>query len=160
MDKSNTQTDNSARDKYVALYKELVGRLEQSGRPTGPYKDLTIKDYYDNRQIYKNVWLYNRHHIDEIRISGSRLKLMSDYKDRKAIIVDFTEHALLHYLIVMAQTTNPNTGFMLNFGGHNDPIGEWETYIKRGCQEFGIAFDARWRDRLTLIRFPTPDLRL
>ena len=128
-------------NKWEKIYYDLIDTLKKQGRPVGVFKSLNIKSYYANEEIENCGWKYNRHHIDEIKISGAILKETPEYKTGEAIIVDLMEHLLLHYIIVMAKTTKPNYGMLMTLRTCDDPLETWEKYAKEGCQKFNIEFD-------------------
>jgi len=151
--KSKVKEGRKMENKWIAIYYAVIEKLQQQGRPIGVFKSLHIKSYYVNGKGKHSAWQYHRHHIDEIKISGAHLKEMPEYKTGIAIIVDFAEHLLLHYIIVMANTTSPNHGMYVSIENCKDKIGVWEEYAIEGCKRFGIEFDDSWRENLTLPSF-------
>ncbi|MDR2719337.1 MAG: hypothetical protein LBC03_00835 [Nitrososphaerota archaeon] len=140
-------------NKWVKIYYELIETLKKQGRPFGVFKSLNIKSHYVNEIVGQCGWKYARHHIDEIKISGALLKNMPEYQTGQAIIVDLTEHLLLHYIIVMANTTNPNHGMLVYLQHCDDPLATWEKYATEGCKKFAIKFDKNWKKKLTITYF-------
>ncbi|WP_254427719.1 hypothetical protein [Mycoplasma sp. 1654_15] len=139
---------NSKQDSDYFI-KEYWNFIEKLNRPILPFNKLEIKKYVNNYQIFlKNnlikIWFYHRHHIDEINISGAILKNNKQaYKEGKAILVNYKEHAFLHYLIVCAQTTSPNFGFlsMIDFE-------TWDEIAREFCKQHNIKYIENWRSFL------------
>ena len=117
-------------NKWIEKYHNVINSLKEQGRPTGVFSTLDIKKHYKNERVESCGWKFNRHHIEEISISGTRLKKLPQYETGEVIIVDLTEHLLLHYIIVMAGTTKPNTGMLMQLQYCEDPIGTWEEHGK------------------------------
>ncbi|MCL2642988.1 MAG: hypothetical protein FWD52_05720 [Candidatus Bathyarchaeota archaeon] len=140
-------------NKWVKIYYELIETLKKQGRPLGVFKSLNIKSHYVNEMVGQCGWKYARHHIDEIKISGAILKDMPEYQTGQAIIVDLMEHLLLHYIIVMANTTEPNHGMLVYLQYCDDPLATWEKYAIAGCKKFAIEFDENWTKNLTFRPF-------
>jgi|GEM_PF-5250077 len=120
-------------------YNDLITKLKLT-LPYGNFNDLSISDYFKNRKTGPKRWLYNRHHICEIDISGSRI-MQSGYANSESIIVDTDTHCVLHYLIILSGRTRPDWGMRLQF----DNIHEWEESIRRGCRKYNIPFDYEWQ---------------
>lgn len=106
-------SDDTLRRKFFeSEYEKLIKLLVKKGRVIKPFNKLKISDYYDNRRVNRFGYLYQRHHINEIYISGAFYKELPSYKTDNAILVDYIEHFLLHYLIILAKTTTPNYGIL------------------------------------------------
>lgn len=99
--------------KYNKKYNDFVKNLKIN-RPVGPFNKLKIKDYFTNERLEYGIWKYQRHHLKEITISGATYKTMPEIQTDDAILVDYIEHFLLHYLIVLAETTTPNHGMIIS----------------------------------------------
>lgn len=140
-------------NKWVSIYNDLIEKLKKE-RPYGQFDKLKIKQYYKNVQNPPYGWEYNRHHIDEIKISGAVIKETPEYNTGECLIVNTIEHYLLHYIIVMAETTKPNHGMLesLRQSGMNliDAIDKWEKIAKEGCASYNIEFDPEWKYKLTI----------
>ena len=141
--------------KWMKVYYELIEKLKET-RPVGPYKKLDIKKYYTNERVGIYGWKYNRHHIDEIDISGAILKEIPEYNTMDTIIVDYFEHFLLHYIIVLAQTTSPNHGMIVPLvqGGMNvlEAIHEWDKIVVESCKKYNIEYVEDWHKKLTIMK--------
>ncbi|MGB3973113.1 MAG: hypothetical protein WBL58_03005 [Peptococcia bacterium] len=139
-------------DKWIKTYFKVIDKLKRY-RAVGPYNELKI---VGNRPAPPHGWLFNRHHIDEIYTSGAKLMETPEYQTGECIVVNYTEHYLLHYIIVMAQTTFPNHGMLMNPIKVNYTITQaidlWEEQIKIGCEKFNVEFDENWRKILTYKR--------
>lgn len=143
-------------EKWVNIYHEFIEKLKKT-RPIGPYNRLDIKKYYVNERAGIFGWEYNKHHIEEINISGAKLKNMPEYITGQAIIVDFMEHYLLHYIIVLAQTTVPNHGMIVPMvrGGMSvsNAILEWDELVMEACKKYEIEYVPNWDEKLTILEF-------
>ncbi|WP_347952431.1 hypothetical protein [Mesomycoplasma hyopneumoniae] len=133
-------------DYFINAYFDFLKKL---GRPIKPYSELRIRDYTKNYQILlknnqnKKIWFWQRHHIDEIHTSGAILMANQEIYDRGlTVLVNWKEHAFLHYLIVCAQTTSPNFGFlmMVNFN-------IWDEIVRKFCSFYNIKYIKNWNKR-------------
>lgn len=142
-------------EKWITVYDELIEKLKKT-RPTGPYNKLDIKKYYVNERVGVYGFRYNRHHIEEITISGAFFKDMLEYKTAEAIIVDYHEHFLLHYIIVLAETTSPNHGMTqpMTMGGMSmsAAVAEWDKLVIEACKKYNIEYVKDWTKKLTGFR--------
>ncbi|MDC4182175.1 hypothetical protein [Mycoplasma bradburyae] len=117
-----------------------------------PYKDLkpilkSLKNFKPKK--YKNSWFYQRHHVDEIYCSGAILKEDQNlYDNGLCLIVNIEEHAFLHYLIVMSQTTIPNYGMLLQIS-----LQQWDSINKKYCEKYNIPYIKNWPEYLRGLEF-------
>lgn len=143
-------------EKWIKIYHDFIDKLKET-RPTGPYNKLDIKKYYTNERVGIFGWLYSRHHIDEINISGAILKDMPEYKTGETIIVDYKEHYLLHYIIVLAGTTAPNHGMVVPLVRSGltflDAVLEWDNLMVDACEKYKIEYVEDWTLKLTIPGF-------
>ena len=141
-------------DKWVSIYENFLIKLRET-RPTGPYNRLDISKHYTNELVETFGWRYNKHHIEEINTSGAILKTKPEYKTGESIIVDFMEHYLLHYIIVLAGTTSPNHGMVVPMvrGGLNvlDAVMEWDDLVVESCKKYNIEYVPNWTRKLTIM---------
>lgn len=131
-------------DWYELYVQTCVEILKRNRTEIKPYKKLNLKDFGLDNYKEQGKWFYNRHHIDEINISGAILKedkVM--YQTSGAMIVNYKEHALLHYIIVLTGKTAPNDG-MLNMMS----LQEWDIAIKEMCKDYDVPYVHNWRDYL------------
>lgn len=140
--------DNN-KDEHNYFISQYFVFLKKLNRPIKPYSELIIKDYAKNYQIIlrnnlnKKIWFWQRHHLDEIHTSGAILMANKEVYDKSlAVLVNWKEHAFLHYLIVCAQTTSPNFGFlmMVNFE-------IWDKIARDFCNRYNIKYIENWNKR-------------
>ncbi|MFV8401048.1 hypothetical protein [Mycoplasma sp. 005V] len=132
---------------YVKKYFEVVDKLIEKYKGLNPdydvsiFKKLQISKYFENYRYRDEQWFYQRHHIDEIFISGAIFKsdFLEQYKNSLAIIVDMKEHAFLHYLIIMSQATGPNNGMDIQFSRE-----AWDEIINEYCEKYDCIYDQDW----------------
>ncbi|WP_262337581.1 hypothetical protein [Mycoplasma nasistruthionis] len=110
-----------------------------------PFDKLKIVNYYKNYKLNETYgWKYQRHHIEEIYISGAILQTYKEaYAKGLSIIVTQEQHCLLHYLIVLAQTTIPNNGMLVQVD-----IATWDKFVKQQCEIFEVEYVPNWHDYL------------
>jgi len=125
-------------------YKEYLEfiTLLRTTMPVGLYNDLVIRDNFKNKRISSRGWLYNRHHICEIDVTGCGI-MKGNKANSLSIIVDVIQHCLLHYLIVLSGRTSPNWGMSLQF---DDGVEGWDAKIKEGCKIYDIEYIKDWKE--------------
>ncbi|WP_211305576.1 hypothetical protein [[Mycoplasma] phocae] len=146
-------------NKYVKIYYEIIDKLKNETdfkHVVMPFNKLRIKKYAKNFLEFKTkVWYFQRHHIDEIKISGAIFRTLEDYKYGEAILVSIEEHFFLHYLIVLAQTTYPNNGMLVQLSWSedtniiNNKKEYWAKIAKKYCLKYGLEYDSSFLDKIT-----------
>lgn len=144
---------------WIEEYYKTIEKLKEI-RPYGIFGKLKINKYYKNSKNPPYGWLFNRHHIEEIDISGSELeKDIERYKKGTAIIVKTNEHLLLHYIIICAKTTNPNHGMLIPIVRSGiskaEAIVKWDRKMRYMTGFFDVPFNEDWYMNLSL---PEKDL--
>ncbi|WP_211246931.1 hypothetical protein [[Mycoplasma] collis] len=149
----NYQNDKNEIDfNYVEIYFNIVKKIikqyqqEINNYQVLEYKKLKISNYFINKREEKfyNNYLYQRHHIEEIFISGAFLQSNKlDYNNGLCLIVNIEEHAFLHYLIVKSRTTNPNYGMLIQL-----KLKDWSNIAKKYCKKYNIKYDRKWKKML------------
>ncbi|QDF64986.1 hypothetical protein FIV53_01540 [Mycoplasma nasistruthionis] len=138
-------TDKS--NKWIKIYFQVVEKLLKyhNMRQPLPFDKLKIVNYYKNYKLNETYgWKYQRHHIEEIYISGAILQTYKEaYAKGLSIIVTQEQHCLLHYLIVLAQTTIPNNGMLVQVD-----IATWDKFVKQQCEIFEVEYVPNWHDYL------------
>lgn len=147
------QRDSDIDSRYVYKYYSFIEYLKKvRGRPVGTYNNMPIRNYYKNIKIPPFGWKYNRHHIKEIKISGAIYKNLKEYQTDEVILVDYIEHYLLHYLIVLAGTTTPNYGMVMPLIGEGytmpEAIIEWDSLVARHARRYRIEYVPNWHTKL------------
>lgn len=70
------------------------------------------------------------------------------------IILDYIEHYLIHYIIVMAETAMPNHGMIIPLISSGlsklDAISAWDNLVIEGCEKYNIEYGEDWIYKLTL----------
>ncbi|ATP59955.1 hypothetical protein [Mesomycoplasma dispar] len=139
---------NNDQKYFISQYFDFIKKLN---RPIKPYSELQIREYAKNYQVLlKNnirnkIWFWQRHHIDEIHTSGAILMANKEVYDKGlTVIVSWKEHAFLHYLIVNAETTSPNFGFlmMVNFE-------IWDEVARDFCKKYNIKYVPNWHTKFS-----------
>ncbi len=139
---------------WVKKYYEVIDKFKLNGKIVDGFNRIKIEKYYKNFRNEIGQWNYQRHHINEIKISGAILKsdFNENYKKDLAILVTFDEHLFLHYLIVMAKTTSPNDGMLvplnLWFKDENKSIEYWDKKIQEMCIKYNVDYIRDWPSRL------------
>ncbi|MCV3754328.1 hypothetical protein [Ureaplasma zalophigenitalium] len=133
---------------WIKIYYDLIDLWKTRGHLTGPFKSLKCSDYQKNYRLPNGQWKYQRHHIDEINISGLVLKVRfpDEYKNSEAIIITFEQHLLLHYIIVNARTTYPNNGMLKQTG-----VDEWDAIVQLECTEHQVPYFSGWYNHFSTI---------
>ncbi|CAT04704.1 Uncharacterised protein [Mesomycoplasma conjunctivae] len=135
---------------FIEQYFYFIEKLVKQNRPSDKYKNLKIGKYYKNfivkdKFLKTNVWFYQRHHIEEISISGAILQANKEkYENGLSIILTWEEHAFVHYLIVCANTTLPNYGMLMQLD-----FTTWDQIAKKYCKEYNIKYIENWDQRFT-----------
>ncbi len=79
---------------------------------------------------------------------------MPEFQTDDAILVDYIEHFLLHYLIVLAETTTPNHGMIVPLIQSGLSIKEskdyWDKIVKDNASKYNIEYITGWTKRLTI----------
>ncbi|MFV8475816.1 hypothetical protein [Mycoplasma sp. 1932B] len=139
---------------YVKKYFEVIDKLIEKYKALEPnynvsiFKKLKISNYFENYRYLGDQWFYQRHHIDEIFISGViyKAEYKEEYDNGLSIIVDIKEHAFLHYLIIMAQSTAPNNGMDIQVSRE-----EWDEIIREYCEKYDCMYDQDWEEFVRVI---------
>ncbi|MBN0970520.1 hypothetical protein [Mycoplasma phocoeninasale] len=142
-------------NKYVKIYYEIIQELNSDKSEfihiIKPYNKLAIRYYANNSLDPKTkLWKYQRHHIDEIKISGAIFSRMKEYRTSDAILVTAEEHFFLHYLIVMAQTTTPNAGILRQWESLEQGLEYWVEMARKYCLKYNLKYDNTFLDLIKL----------
>ncbi|UUD36420.1 hypothetical protein NPA08_01105 [Mycoplasmopsis citelli] len=147
-EKTINKNNDFSQNEWVSIYFEVLNKILDKYQLNNflPYKDLRIKDYVKNYKISENSWKYQRHHVDEIFISGAELMLDKEkYNNGLSLIVSFEEHCFLHYLIVLSDLTNPNHGMLMQIS-----LEQWDAIIRKQCYFFNVKYIEDWVKNLTI----------
>ncbi|MBU4691159.1 hypothetical protein [Mycoplasma zalophi] len=135
-------------DKYVEFIKKLCIKYNQI--PT-PFEKLKISDFIKikNYKVTSKMWKYQRHHIDEMWISGAILASMKkEYAQGLSVVCSNEEHLFLHYLIVCNNQTSPNDGMLMQ-----TDLAFWDRVVKKMCQENNIIYNKNWTSLLSSFKW-------
>lgn len=141
-------------NKWVKTYYDVIEQLiNVYSRKIDNFNKL--KKYFRNGEIKNHLtdygWKWCRHHIDEIKISGSiyQSKFRDLYDTGVSILITVEEHFLLHYIIVMADQTFPNNGMLISLSKFDNPKNEWDQIVQKMCQIFNVEYDSSWLKKLS-----------
>ncbi|QJR44384.1 hypothetical protein [Mycoplasma miroungirhinis] len=126
-------------NKYVEFIHYLCIKYHQ--KPT-PFSKLKIIDVIKtkNSKITKSMWKYQRHHIDEMWISGVILASSEkEYHQGLSIVCSYEEHLFLHYLIVCSNQTSPNNGMLMQTS-----LSFWNKTIIKMSKKYDIIYLKDW----------------
>ncbi|WP_369085937.1 hypothetical protein AB5V95_00345 [Metamycoplasma spumans] len=141
---------------WVRKYYEIIEKFEEEGCIIGPYNEIKISKYHTNFKNEVGQSNYCKHHIDEIKISEAIYKFHPDtkelYKTGNSILITFDQHLFLHYLIVMASTTKPNSSMIMHlnswFNDLNKCIEYWDKKNREMCVKYSVPYINQWFNKL------------
>lgn len=133
---------------WVKIYYKLISDLAAEGAIIDKYNEIIIKDHYVNVRNEVGQWTYCRHHIDEIMISGAIYKELEEYKYGKSILINYDQHLLLHYIIVMANTTFPYDGMVVGlkyyFNDYAESVEYWDKVVSKISSKYNVPYEPGW----------------